>query len=306
MSTGEVKAEYGANWIGCYTLLQNLAEGKIGNVDEYKSAMRKTKDFILQFPMKTGYWTDGHTDTDVNSPTYKSNLSASNMKLYLFDHPEFDKDWKTHIPQLIRWTEDNFINRTTGGEPSNQWGANIVGEQDSFLYKMDYQTARYAAECARWYNISGDENYKEKAYRSLNWVTYCNNEEGLATESPVSKGINSWWSDCYGEGPRMFYHALAAVPGWAPAHENHILYSEGILTKVFYAKDKIQYVATSTEGIEYVRTAFNPAKITLNGIIIPVSMSDDKQGYILKDLGDGDYAVIIKRLKRGKILITSN
>ncbi len=124
--------------------------------------------------MKTGYWTDGHSDTDVKSNTYKSNLSASNMTLCLFDYPDLDPGWKKDIPKLIKWTEDNFVFRTAPGEPSSMWGANIVGEQDSFNYKMDYQTARYAAECARWYRESGDESYKEKAYRSLNWVTYCN------------------------------------------------------------------------------------------------------------------------------------
>ena len=91
--------------------------------------------------MKTGYWTDGHTDTDVNSNTYKSNMSASNMVLYLLDHPAFDPEYKTDIPKLIRWTEYKFCHRSATGEPSYQWGANIVGEQDRFLPKMDYQTA---------------------------------------------------------------------------------------------------------------------------------------------------------------------
>ena len=70
------------------------------------------------------------------------------------------------------------------GEPATQWGANIVGEQDGFLPKMDYQTARYAAQCARWYALSGDAAYKEKAYRALNWVTYCNNDDGVALRKP--------------------------------------------------------------------------------------------------------------------------
>ena len=73
--------------------------------------MKKAKDFILQYPMKTGYWTDGHTDTDINSNTYKSNMSASNITLYMFDHPEFDPAWKTDVPRLIKWTEDNFVFR---------------------------------------------------------------------------------------------------------------------------------------------------------------------------------------------------
>lgn len=304
MNTGEIKAEYGANWIGCYALLDNLVKAKIGDVKAYQSAMVKARDFMLQFPMKTGYWTDGHTDTDVNSHTYKSNMSASNTKLYMFDNPEFDTEWKTDLPKLIRWTEDNFVTRCVPGEPASQWGANIVGEQDSFLYKMDYQTARYGAECARWYAVSGDKEYKEKAYRSLNWVTYCSDSNGLAFESPVSKGISSWWSDCYGEGPRMFYPAMAAIPEWAPEHENHILYSEGILKNVLYQQKKIQYNAASANGTEYVKLAFKPTSITFNGTPVSLHANTNQEGYVLKNLGNGDYAVTIKRMSPGNIIIT--
>ncbi|MEO6961440.1 MAG: hypothetical protein ABIY90_05700, partial [Puia sp.] len=205
---GRITAQYGANWIGCYSLLDQLVKAGLGNVAAYRGAMIKARNFILQYPLQTGFWTDGHTDTDINSNTYKSNMSASNATLYFLDHPEFDPGFKSDIPKLIRWTEENFVRRCVPGEPAVQWGANIVGEQDSFLVKMGYQTARYGAECARWYRLSGDESYKEKAYRALNWVTYCSDSNGLAFESPLSKGVTSWWSDCYGEGPRMFYHAL--------------------------------------------------------------------------------------------------
>jgi hypothetical protein len=212
MDTGRITAEYGANWTGCYRLLDHLIKAKLGKVKAYAEAREKARDFILRYPLQTGYWTDGHTDTDINSNTYKSNMSASNATLCMFDDPEFDPGWKTDVPKLIKWTEDNFVFRCAPGEPATQWGANIVGEQDAFLVKMDYQTARYAAECARWYAVSGDETYREKAYRSLNWVTYCNNPVGQAFESPVSKDISNWWSDCYGECPRMFYPAFAGVP----------------------------------------------------------------------------------------------
>lgn len=304
MNTGEVKAEYGANWFPCYALLDNLVRDNAGNVSAYINAMAKLKKFLLEFPMKTGCWTDGHTDTDIDSYTYKSNMSASNATLYMLDHPGFNPMWKTDVPKLIKWTEDNFVNRCAPGDPANQWGANLVGEQDSFLYKMDYQTARYAAECARWYAVSGDESYKDKAYRSLNWVTYCNDAIGLAFESPVSKGISCWWSDCYGEGPRMFYPAMAAIPEWAPPGENHILYSETILKNVVYDNKKIQYNATAGEGIEYLRLAFKPAKITLNGRPVLLHKDLKQQGYILKNLSDGDYALTIKRSSAGDILIT--
>lgn len=301
MSNGAITSQYGANWTGCYMLLENLIRANLGNVKEYITARDKARNFILEYPMKTGYWTDGHSDTDIKSNTYKSNLSASNTTLCLFDYPELDPEWKKDIPELIKWTEDYFVFRSSKGEPSTMWGANIVGEQDSFNYKMDYQTARYAAECARWFAVSGDESYKEKAYRSLNWVTYCNDSTGMAFESPVSKGILSWWSDCYGECPRMFYQAFAAVPEWAPSRENHILYSEGILRNVHYDTREVRYTCTSTYATEYLRLAYKPGTIVVDGSAVPQANILKPDTYIVRKLGAGDYAVTINHRKAGVI-----
>jgi hypothetical protein len=304
MSTGKATAEYGANWVGSYMLLDHLIKANLGNVPAYKIARKKVKDFLLKYPMNTGFWTDGHTDTDVNDNKYKSNMSASNMALYISDHPEFDPNWKINLPKLIKWTEEYFVFRTNPGEPANQWGANVVGEQDNYLPKMDYQTARYGAQCARWYSISGDETYKEKAYRSLNWVTYANDIHGKAVEHPLSiKGIISWWSDCYGEAPRMFYHAFAAVPEWAPPGENHILYSEGVLKSVSYERSKVEYSPTDKFGTEFVKLAFKPSSVTIGGIEIRLRYNASESGYTLRNLGDGDWMVVIKRITTGRVVI---
>jgi hypothetical protein len=303
MDSGKITSEFGANWSGAFMLFDNLIKANLGNIKAYKNARTQIIKFIAEHPMKTGYWTDGHSDTDVKSNTYKSNLSNSNAVLCMFDYPEFNAQWKENIPKMIKWTEDYFVFRKAPEEPSTVWGANIVGEQDGFNFKMDYQTARYGAECARWYAVSGDEAYKDKAFRSLNWVTYCNDKTGFAFESPVSKGIQSWWSDCYGECPRMFYQAFAGIPEWAPPAQNHILYSEGILKDVTYLAKEINYTATSKEGIEYLRLAFKPASVVVNGSKLSLVSDSYKKGYRLKDLGSGDYSVIIKREKAGKVVI---
>ena len=101
---------------------------------------------------------------------------------------------------------------------------------------MDYQTAAMERNVPGGMPFPETVSYKEKAYRALNWVTYCSDSNGLAFESPLSNGVTSWWSDCYGEGPRMFYHALAAMPEWAPPHENHILYSTDVIEKCLYTE----------------------------------------------------------------------
>jgi hypothetical protein len=303
MDSGKVTAEYGAHLVGCYMLFDQLIRAQAADVKAYENARAKTRDFLLHYPLKTGYWADGHTDNAITSNIYKSNTPESNFTLALFDYPELDPDWRADVPRLIKWTEDNFVFRCAPGEPATQWGANIVGEQDSFLPKMDYQTARYAAVCARWYAVSGDEAYKEKAYRSLNWVTYCNKADGEGIESPVSKHISNWWSDLYGECPRMFYPAFAGVPEWAPPGESHILYSDAVLNHVSYGARNVQYAATQGPGTEYLRVAFRPTSVTLNGSELSLRPNLSSEGYTLRDLGHGDYALTVRRVKPGSVVI---
>ena len=304
MSTGEVIAEYGANWAGSYLLLKNLSDAGIGNVNAYKKTCRMVNEFILKYPMETGYWTDGHTDADVKTNDYKSNMSASNMTLLLLDYPEFDPNWKKDIPKLIKWTEDYFVFRGDSSEPAVMWGAYIVGEQDGYMFKMDYQTARFGAECSRWYEISGDTSYKEKAYRSLNWVTYCSDANGMSFECPLSVGISNWWSDTYGECPRMFYHALSAVPEWAPPGENHILYSKDVLKNVIYRKDGLQYNATGTKGVESIKLNFEPVSVTFDGHKMTKRNGLDKPGYTLEKLNDGGILIKLYRNQKGTVVIS--
>ena len=305
MSTGQVTAQYGANWIGAYDLLDLLVRAGIGDVAAYQSARDKARAFILSYPMVTGYWTDGHTDNAIDSNTYRSNMSKSNAALYILDNPAFDPDWRTHIPQLIQWTETYFVNRTSGGEPATEWGANIVGEQDDFNYKMDYQTARYAAENAKWYAASGDAAAREKAFRSLSWVTYTNDSDGRATESPYTLSIATWWSDCYGEGPRMFYHVFAAMPELAPPGEDHILYSQGVLKNVSYAAGEVKYTPTSADDIEYLRLTFAPAAVSVGGVALSEVPDLGAEGYTVRSLGGGDYAVNVRRMRSGDVVVAS-
>ncbi|MBL7697309.1 MAG: hypothetical protein JNK79_04095 [Chitinophagaceae bacterium] len=300
--TGNIVSEYGTNWFGCIRLFDMLIDAGHGNTHGYADALKMVKEWLLAVPFKNGKWVDGHTDTQVKGTTNLSNLSASNAGLYLSDHVQFTRDWKTLLPGLIRWTEDNFVFKSAEGEPSQMWGANIVSEQVAFMPKMDYQTARYAAQSAKWYRLSGDTSFKEKAFRSLNFVTYCNDQYGKAFESPFSKGVNSWWSDSYGECPLMFYHALSAMPELAPQGEDHILYSSGVLKEVSYESGRVIF-NTVDKGTEYLRLSFKPSTITIA----------DKQMYPAKSkapvvtiepLQDGDYYVVINRNENGKVVVS--
>ncbi|MEX6689961.1 hypothetical protein QTN47_20805 [Danxiaibacter flavus] len=304
MRTGKVVSDYGTNWFGCIRLLKMLIADDAGETGAYKTALENVRDWLLKYPVQNGLWVDGHTDNLTQGTRNLSNMSASNAGLFIADSRDFDPGWKNTLPRLIKWTEDNFITKSAPGEPSTLWGANLVSEQVDFMPKMDYQTARYAAQCAAWYAVSGDEVYKEKAFRSLNWVTYCNDESGKAFESPVSKDVHSWWSDCYGEGPRMFYHVFAAIPEWAPAHENHILYSTSVLTDVVYSHKNVTYKAREKDGTDYLRLSFKPVEITLDGEKILDTLRGGHDSYTIKNLGNGDYALRVNRVRSGKVVIS--
>ncbi len=273
--TGKITADYAANWFGCVALFDHLIEANQGDVPGYRRARAIARDWLLTYPVRNGLWVDGHTDTKISGTGNLSNLSASNAALYILEHPEIDPDWKIHVPALLKWTEDHFVFNCP--EPAIQWGAYTVAEQVAFKWKMAYQTARYAAQCALWYKVSGDPAFKERAYRSFNWSTYSVDRNGRAQDGPTDT-VGRWWSDCYGEFPRMFYYGFAAVPEWAPARENHLLYSNGVQRNVRYGTRRISYTATSRLGTDYCRLAFSPATITLNGAETPVARRPASRG----------------------------
>ena len=73
---------------------------------------------------------------------------------------------------------------------------------------------------------------------------------------------------------------------------------------LFFAEGSSEYrPATSANGIEYLRLTFKPTKITLNGMAVLLRSDTNEQGYVLKNLGNNDYAVTIKRMSSGNIII---
>jgi regulation of enolase protein 1 (concanavalin A-like superfamily) len=311
LDTGAITSEYCANWAGAYELMDGLVTLGLGNTAQYAIARDRARQFLLTVPMATladhtvpGQWTDGHADNATQGCTEKGNMSKSNATLHLFDDPDFDPQMATRIPALIDWTERWFVNRTINGEPATYFGANVVGEQDVFNYKMDYQTARYAAECARWYALSGDAAYKEKAFRAMNFVTYCSDAAGRATGSPFTTSIASWWSDCYGECPRMFYHVFAAIPEWAPAGQDRILYSYDVVKSVLYSAGQVRYTTTAADGTQYLRLSFTPSSITVAGQTIPQRTDLAAAGWTMRNLGGSDVAVTIRHTQAGAVVIS--
>ncbi|PPK76119.1 hypothetical protein B0F87_104211 [Methylobacter tundripaludum] len=304
-STGAVRSRYTSNFAGALTLFDLLIEHGEPKAAAYTTARQTLKNWILQYPMQNGNWVDGHSDVFIDGNTNWSNTTKSNMNLYLLDNPDFDPNFRTDVLRLLQWTEINMVNVNTNDGLSGQYyGASVVAEQFAYMMRMGYQTSRQAAEYAGYYAVTGDQTYKDKAYRGFNYSTYMMQSNGESSDGPTDN-VGYWWSDVYGEGPRMFFYGFKAVPEWAPPRENHILYSKTVLKNVAYASASVRYTATDDQGTEYLRLAFLPNVVTVNGEALSLVIDLNAEGYTVRELGNGDYAVALKRARIGDVVISS-
>ncbi len=62
-----------------------------------------------------------------------------------------------------------------------------------------------------------------------------------------------------------------------------------------YADGRVEYTAASGDGIEYLRVKFLPTSVTVAGAAIPERADLNAEGYTLRSLGGGDYALAIRR-----------
>jgi hypothetical protein len=97
----------------------------------------------------------------------------------------------------------------------------------------------------------------------------------------------------FGEPSTWMNDVGEKIPNWFESARLYYAYTVG----------KLQYTATDNIGTEYLRLAFNPTRIMLNGTTISLS-SDNNEGYTLKNLGNNNYAITIKRRKAGNIIVT--
>ena len=263
--TGANKSRYAASWDGALLLFDLLVKNNQGSVSGYTNARATLKNWLLTYPMQNGNWVDGHSDNWINGTTNWSATCASDMCLYMLDHPDWDPNYLTNVPRLLQWAETNFVNVSTpDGLPGQYHGAYVPAEQKIFMWRMGYQAARLGAQYAQWYAVSGDATYKDRAYRCFSYNTYMMQSNGQSSDGPTDT-VGFWWSDCYGEGPRMYYYGLAAVPEWAPPGENHLLRSSSVVKSVAYTSNSVSYTTFDDGSTETLRLAFAPNGVLVNG-----------------------------------------
>ena len=305
-----IREDYTANTIGPIRLLDELLRLKLGRQKSYARTRDLAWHWLMTYPVQNQVWTQYFEDVLIYADyrTNRNQYSALETARYLLQHPEKDPGALLHAERILDWVTDSFATDsvTMAGlhEKGLQWGAEVLSEQVNDKDKMSSHTARYASVRALWYEVTGDLDSKERAFRSFNWATYASREDGLVRAS-IDEGTGYWFSDGYGDNMRHFQRGMASVPDWAPRNESHLLGSTSVVRAIHYGDRQIDYLTFDKSAREVLRLRDAPTVIRAGRKSLPrvSSLNDGAQGYTLEALAGGGFAVRLKHEHSGAISI---
>ena len=309
----KIKEAYTSNTVGPIRLLDEMIRLNCGRVEAYRKTRQTAWAWLIKYPVQNNIWTQYFEDIYIY-PDYRTNLNQYcplETARYLLENPQADPQWRRHAQGMIDWVQGFFAadSVTMAGLPEKgiQWGAEAISEQVNDMDKMTSHTARYASVLALWYEKTGDEEVKERAFRSFNWAGYGCRQDGLVKTS-LDEGTGYWFSDGYGDYMRHFLRGMASVPEWAPSHENHLLRSRSIIRSIRYNPDTIVYTTFDSASKELLKLAKRPREIRQNNEKLPLAdrLNGSKDGYTAEPVDGGGFRVSIRHSKAGPVTILLN
>lgn len=262
--TGVLREEYSAQTIGALRLFDEILKLN-PDAPEIGRARRMAWAWLMRYPVRNGLWVNYFEDIPIMPRLNNFNQYAPmEAARYLMERPGSDPDWRVHVKALIEFVEKTFAVDVPEGR-GRQWGANAISKQIDYMPKMGSHTSRYASVLARWAEMSGGMQAKEKAFRSLNWATYMCRANGEVDDQPHLGHAGIWFSDGYGDYIRHFLAAMGAIPEWAPPREDHILRSSSIVEYVKYGRRRVQSKVFDSNAVEVLRLSFAPSRVKAGG-----------------------------------------
>ncbi len=262
---GRPMGPYSANVIEPIMLFDELIRLQQGDVAGYTRTRQAAWQWFQTYPLANNVWV-GYFEDVVPSMENMNQVIPLEFARHVLLNPEKDPQWKEHARKLIEWV------KTTPKWPKYiVHGALVTTEQGNginFCCNLpnqccDSHTSRLAAVEALYFAKTGDESYKEAAFRSYNWVTYF---QGLPGKAHAPFGENQWWfTDQFADGPRRLMDAFWAVPEWAPSEESHLVGSSSVVTKISYGKGSVTYSTFDAQSTDVLRLDFIPESVTAGG-----------------------------------------
>ena len=245
-------------------------------------AYKKTTDLVWYWlyssegPIKTSIWKGYFEDIRIDDINLnRVNNSPMELARYLVKNPAHDPNISTTVPGLIWWVKNTF------SEP----GMNAINEQTGCYMPMGSHTSRYASICAMWYEYSGDEWFKEEAFRYYNHATYMAEPDGVV-QTGHNWGAEILFSDGYVDYIRHFMEGLAAIPEWVPVG-NHLLKSTSTIQKIKYEPGKISFRTYDKQSEVVVRLASKPTSVLVSDNRLNQITQLFENGYMWKALEKG-------------------
>lgn len=306
----KIREEYTANTIGPIRLFDELLRIQAGDAGAYRRARGLAWDWLMAYPVRNHVWTQYFEDVLIY-PDYRTNLnqySAVETARYLLQHPELDPEGRARAKEILDWVSGFFAadSKTMAGIPEKgrQWGAEVLSEQVNDMDKMSSHTARYASVRALWFEVTGDLDAKERAFRSFNWATYSSRTNGMVKTS-LDEGTGYWFSDGYGDYLRHFQRGMASVPEWAPADEDHLLGSTSVVSTIQYGEQQIVYTTFDPRAQEVLRLRRQPAAVRAGSVLLARTkkLQNGREGYSVEPVAQGGFVVRIEHHRSGKVTI---
>ncbi len=286
------RSSYTTNWVGTLQLFERLISLGEGRTDAYRHAFDLILDWMRRFPLQNHRWgpffedIPGWSDTQINAVTFAR---------FILLHRELFPDWQRDVRSIFGWVYDRL-----GDDQWAAYGVRVVREQTAYLTPGNSHTARQAATELLYAALSGDTGPVDHAVRQLNWATYMVDHDGK-NNYPRDE---VWLTDGYGDYVRHYLRAMAAMPELAPSGQNHILDSTSIINQADYApylekrlfpdvrpeewaRVLIFYSTFDREGVETLRMAAKPSRITLDDRVLDQTENPEREGWSWRPLASG-------------------
>lgn len=309
-ATGKItgSSSYTTNYSGTLELLQGLISLQAGDTLRYRKAFDTLLQWMKTYPLRNMKWgpffedITGWSDTQINAVTFAQ---------YIMNHPDYFPDWQTDVKRIFNWVYTNL-----GNTAWKKYGVTVINEQTAYGVPGNSHSARQAAAELQYAAITGDTGFTKNAIRQLNWATYMVAADGR------NQYFNdeNWLTDGYGDYVRHYLRAMRFRPALAPATEDHILSSSGVIQQADYApvfnkfiqkdfwrvpenKVLLYYRCFEQNGVETIRLRKEPSGVLVNDIPLSKSTGTATAGYSWQPIGTNGSGLLEVRRNGQTVLV---
>jgi Glycosyl hydrolase family 76 len=208
LKDGKVLDAYTASTVAAVLFFDEMIRlGELGN-GLYQAKRDIIWKWVLAYPLTTHEWTGYYEDVGSTTRSLNQQCPMETAR-FMLRRPEFDPDYRWHVPGLLAWVKDSF------GQ-TRRFGATSIREQTCCFFEMSSHTARYASIAAKWFGVTRDPRDREEARASFALATYSASSKYSHQDDSVNYVgigyVNPWFIDSYFDYLSHILEGMAELP----------------------------------------------------------------------------------------------